>query len=131
MSPRLNAGKTPAHLGVRYGEHLRISVAANQGGRKYMEDRVHIETIRKEDGSIKFTFFGIFDGHGGHEASEYVRRNLLNNIMQSDLFDSDDDDDVLEAIRLGFLTTHHGIWKVVSEWPRTASGYTSTGGNYS
>uniref|UniRef100_A0A0K0DMU5 PPM-type phosphatase domain-containing protein n=1 Tax=Angiostrongylus cantonensis TaxID=6313 RepID=A0A0K0DMU5_ANGCA len=115
-------------LGVRYGEHLRVSVAANQGGRKYMEDRVHIETVRKEDGSIKFTFFGIFDGHGGHEASEYVRRNLLNNIMQSDLFDSDDDDDILEAIRLGFLTTHHGIWKVVSEWPRTASGYTSTAG---
>lgn len=46
-----------------------------------MEDRVHIETVRDQDGSIRFTFFGIFDGHGGYEASEYVRRNLLHNIM--------------------------------------------------
>ncbi|KJH48184.1 protein phosphatase 2C [Dictyocaulus viviparus] len=128
MSPPVNAEKSYLRLGVRFGENLRVSVAANQGGRKYMEDRVHIETIRKEDGSIKFTFFGIFDGHGGHEASEYVRRNLLENIMKCELFESDDDDDILEAIRLGFLTTHHGIWKVVSEWPRTASGYTSTAG---
>ncbi|EYC44253.1 hypothetical protein Y032_0467g1994 [Ancylostoma ceylanicum] len=129
MTPSLNGARNPVHsLGVRHGENLRITVAANQGGRKYMEDRVHIETIREEDGSIKFTFCGIFDGHGGHEASEYVRRNLLDNIMKSELFDSDDDDDILEAIRLGFLTTHHGIWKIVSEWPRTASGYPSTAG---
>ncbi|KAL6726064.1 hypothetical protein Aduo_008074 [Ancylostoma duodenale] len=129
MTPSLNGARNPVQsLGVRYGENLRITVAANQGGRKYMEDRVHIETIREENGSIKFTFCGIFDGHGGHEASEYVRRNLLDNIMKSELFDSDDDDDILEAIRLGFLTTHHGIWKIVSEWPRTASGYPSTAG---
>ncbi|KIH54206.1 protein phosphatase 2C [Ancylostoma duodenale] len=113
MTPSLNGARNPVQsLGVRYGENLRITVAANQGGRKYMEDRVHIETIREENGSIKFTFCGIFDGHGGHEASEYVRRNLLDNIMKSELFDSDDDDDILEAIRLGFLTTHHGIWKI-------------------
>ncbi|ETN77965.1 protein phosphatase 2C, partial [Necator americanus] len=129
MAPNLNGVKNSIHsLGIRHGENLRITVAANQGGRKYMEDRVHIETVRDKNGSIKFTFCGIFDGHGGHEASEYVRRNLLNNIMASDLFDSDDDDDVLEAIRLGFLATHHGIWKIVSEWPRTASGYPSTAG---
>lgn len=128
MSPHLNGEKSSAHVGVRYGENLRVSVAANQGGRKYMEDRVHIETVRDQDGSIRFTFFGIFDGHGGYEASEYVRRNLLHNIMRNELFDSNEDDDILEAIRLGFLTTHHGIWKVVSEWPRTASGYPSTAG---
>ncbi|KHJ96499.1 protein phosphatase 2C [Oesophagostomum dentatum] len=117
MAPHINGVKNSSHcLGVRYGENLRITVAANQGGRKYMEDRVHIETVREEDGSIKFTFCGIFDGHGGHEASEYVRRNLLNNIVKSELFDSDDDDDVLEAIRLGFLTTHHGIWKIVCKF---------------
>ncbi|CAJ0596822.1 unnamed protein product [Cylicocyclus nassatus] len=129
MAPNSTGAKKGASFPSMFlGENLRITVAANQGGRKYMEDRVHIETIRNEDGSIKFTFFGIFDGHGGHEASEYVRKNLLNNIMKSDLFDSDDDDDVLEAIRLGFLSTHHGIWKIVSEWPRTASGYPSTAG---
>ncbi|VDK53593.1 unnamed protein product [Cylicostephanus goldi] len=114
MAPNFSGAKKGASFPSMYlGENLRITVAANQGGRKYMEDRVHIETIRNDDGSIKFTFFGIFDGHGGHEASEYVRKNLLNNIMNSDLFHSDDDDDVLEAIRLGFLSTHHGIWKIV------------------
>uniref|UniRef100_A0A1I7X3H6 PPM-type phosphatase domain-containing protein n=1 Tax=Heterorhabditis bacteriophora TaxID=37862 RepID=A0A1I7X3H6_HETBA len=112
----------------RYGNNLRITVAANQGGRKYMEDRVQIETFRREDGSIRFTFLGVFDGHGGAEASEYVRMHLLNNIMSSDLFDSNDDDEFLEAIRLGFLMTHHMIWKVVPDWPPTASGYPSTAG---
>lgn len=46
-----------------------------------MEDRVHIEAIKNDDGRIKFIFLGIFDGHGGYEASEFVRRHLLTNIM--------------------------------------------------
>ncbi|ETN79764.1 hypothetical protein NECAME_18074 [Necator americanus] len=106
-----NSNTAKDSMGFSQGESLRIAVAANQGGRKYMEDRVHIETLRKENSSIKFTFCGIYDGHGGHEASEYVRRNLLNNIEVNKLFHSDDDDDILKAIRLGFLATHHGIWR--------------------
>ena len=91
-----------------------------------MEDRVNIETFRNSDGTIKFTFLGVYDGHGGYEASEYVRKNLLANIMVCDIpnqvalrfqacesFDSDDDDDILDAIKEGFLATHEEMAKVV------------------
>ncbi|CAI4232335.1 unnamed protein product [Auanema sp. JU1783] len=110
------------------GNNVRITVAANQGGRKYMEDRVQIETFRNNDGAVLFTFLGVYDGHGGCEASEFVRKNLMNSIVNQEVFFSDDDDDILEAIRLGFLETHEQMWKVVDTWPRTASGYSSTAG---
>ncbi|KHN87366.1 Protein phosphatase 1D [Toxocara canis] len=109
------------------GRNLRITVCANQGGRKYMEDRVQVECVRSEDGSIDYTYIAVYDGHGGAEASEYVRRHLLKNIQAQNGFDGDDDQ-MLAAIKSGFIETHLAMWKVVDEWPLTASGYTSTAG---
>lgn len=96
-----------------------------------MEDRVQIETLRDDNGKVLFTYLGVYDGHGGAEASEYVRRRLMNNIVNSDLFASDDSNDILAAIREGFLETHQEMWKIVGTWPRTASGYSSTAGTTS
>ncbi|CAD6188486.1 unnamed protein product [Caenorhabditis auriculariae] len=110
------------------GENLRITVAANQGGRKYMEDRVHIHTERNSDRSLKYTFLGVFDGHGGDEASDYVRNNLLKNITENPKFHSSNDEMILQAIREGFLSTHEGMKEVADDWPFTASGYPSTAG---
>ncbi|CAB3402017.1 unnamed protein product [Caenorhabditis bovis] len=111
------------------GTNLRITVAASQGGRRYMEDRVFIHTERKADNSLKWTFLGVFDGHGGEHASEFVRRNLLDNIINNEKFhNDDDDDDILAAIREGFLTTHNMMKEVHDEWPFTPSGYPSTAG---
>lgn len=45
-----------------------------------MEDRVHIECVRKEDGSIDYLYAAVYDGHGGAQASEYARENLFENI---------------------------------------------------
>ncbi|PAV64508.1 hypothetical protein WR25_27227 [Diploscapter pachys] len=121
-------GRAAISKSNHFGTNLRVSVAASQGGRRYMEDRVMLETARNPDGSIKFSFFGIFDGHGGSEASEFVRAHLLKNIISNSLFESDDDNDILEAIRQGFLETHDKMRAVVDLWPRTASGYSSTAG---
>uniref|UniRef100_F1KRG3 Protein phosphatase 1D n=1 Tax=Ascaris suum TaxID=6253 RepID=F1KRG3_ASCSU len=109
------------------GHNLRITVCATQGGRKYMEDRVQIECIRFDDGTIDYTYIAVYDGHGGSEASEYVRRHLLKNIQAQSGFNGDDEA-MLEAIKNGFIETHLAMWKVVDEWPLTASGYTSTAG---
>ncbi|VDK76258.1 unnamed protein product [Onchocerca ochengi] len=110
-----------------YGQHVRISVAASQGGRRYMEDRVHIECIRFPNGAIDYLYFAVYDGHGGSEASDYVRKHLLKNIQSQYGFNGSDEQ-MLDAIKKGFVETHLSMWKVVDDWPLTSSGYTSTAG---
>ena len=112
-SPRSESPSPAPSEGLVYGQNLRVTVCANQGGRKYMEDRVHIHCERKDDGQIDYVFVAVYDGHGGAEASEYARRHLLSAIVSNELFRSDNDDQVLAAIRQGFVDTHHAMWKVV------------------
>ncbi|CAI5445562.1 unnamed protein product [Caenorhabditis angaria] len=111
-----------------FGTNMRITVAASQGGRRYMEDRCMIHTERNADRSINWVYVGVYDGHGGEYASQYVRLNLLDNITRNRKFDSTDDDEILEAIREGFLITHSRMRDVHKTWPYTASGYPSTAG---
>ncbi len=100
----------------QFGENVRITVCASQGGRKYMEDRVHIECVRTPTGRIDYTYVAVYDGHGGAEASEYVRRHLFANIIEQPTFGPDSsDEDILTAIAQGFTDTHHNMWKVVGE----------------
>lgn len=117
-----------ARTPIQFGENMRITVAASQGGRRYMEDRCVIHTERINNGLLDWTFVGVFDGHGGEHASEYVRRHLLMNITKNQKFESNSDEDILEAIRQGFLMTHEQMRHVYDEWPYTASGYPSTAG---
>jgi hypothetical protein len=42
----------------------------------------------------------------------------MNFIVDSELFWSDRDEDVSEAIRRGFLECHHAMWKDLGENPR-------------
>uniref|UniRef100_A0A914EDW2 PPM-type phosphatase domain-containing protein n=1 Tax=Acrobeloides nanus TaxID=290746 RepID=A0A914EDW2_9BILA len=105
-----------------------ITAASVQGGRRYMEDRVHIECARKEDGSLDYIFAAVYDGHGGAQASEYTRENLLENIRTQKGFNSECDEEVLKAIKTGFLKTHDSMLKISETWPRTASGYSCTAG---
>lgn len=61
--------------------------------------------------NLEFAFFGIFDGHGGVDAASYAKEFLMKNIISQKSFYSDDDDEVLKAIREGYLMTHQGMWK--------------------
>ncbi|PIC40995.1 hypothetical protein B9Z55_008568 [Caenorhabditis nigoni] len=117
-----------ARTPLQFGENLRITAAANQGGRRYMEDRCVIHTERDDKGILLWTFVGVYDGHGGEHASEYVRKHLLMNITKNQKFASDNDEDILEAIRQGFLFTHEQMRDVHLHWPYTASGFPSTAG---
>ncbi|CAJ0942974.1 unnamed protein product, partial [Mesorhabditis belari] len=111
-----------------FGENLRVTCAANQGGRDYMEDRIHIESVRYPNGRLDFVFFAIYDGHGGQEASTFAKKHLLNNLREDPDFQSADDETVLRAITNAFLKTHNAMEDVVAQWKRTASGYQSTAG---
>ncbi|KAK6191511.1 hypothetical protein SNE40_003178 [Patella caerulea] len=112
----------------KIGVNLRVSGNCNQGGRKYMED-THSFRFYKTDGKdYDFAYFGIFDGHGGSEASRFARDNLLDEIIKYDCFWNDNDEDVQWAIKSGFLDTHNAMWKQLDKWPRRMSGYPSTAG---
>ena len=102
----------PSHVGV----NLRASAYLHQGDRKYMEDEFIAAYQRTSDKKgIEYAFFGIFDGHGGKEAANYAKDNLMDNIVSQRLFWSDDDEDVMDAIKQGFIQTHLAMLKVVGK----------------
>lgn len=116
-------------MSSRVGVNLRASAYLHQGDRKYMEDEFQVAYQRTHDKKdIEYAFFGIFDGHGGKEAANFAKDNLMDQIVSLRAFWSDDDEDVLAAIKEGFLQTHMAMWKELDQWPRTASGWPSTSG---
>ena len=52
----------------------------------------------------------------------------MNNITEQKLFWSDKDDEVLKAIREGFLKTQQDMWGDLENWAKTGSGLPSTAG---
>ncbi|XP_054719484.1 protein phosphatase 1D-like [Uloborus diversus] len=116
------------HIGL----NLRVTGHCNQGGRKYMEDAFVVAYQQTEDQKdLEYAYFGIFDGHGGREAALFAKEHLMNNIVCQKSFWSDDDNQVLKAIRDGFLATHQAMWREVGKWPKTVSGLPSTSGTTS
>lgn len=116
-------------MSASLGVNLRITSHGNEGGRKYMEDYFSIAYQRTDDDKdLEFAYFGIFDGHGGSEAALFAKDHLMEFIVQQRLFWSDRDEDVLKAIREGFIATHMAMLKEQEKWPRTASGLPSTAG---
>ncbi|XP_041348263.1 uncharacterized protein LOC121367884 [Gigantopelta aegis] len=112
----------------KIGVNLRVSVSCDQGGRRYMEDTHSSQFIKCGGKEYEFAYFGIFDGHGGAEASKFARENLLDEITKYDCFWSDDDEDVMYAIKYGFLDTHYAMWKELERWPKTVKGLPNTSG---
>ncbi|XP_076756552.1 protein phosphatase 2C [Xylocopa sonorina] len=111
------------------GVNLRVTGHCNQGGRKYMEDMFSVAfQSTPDDKDLEYAFFGIFDGHGGGEAATFAKEHLMNVIVKQKNFWSDRDEDVLRAIRDGYVNTHYAMWRELDKWPRTASGLPSTAG---
>ncbi|XP_076220873.1 protein phosphatase 2C [Nomia melanderi] len=111
------------------GVNLRVTGHCNQGGRKYMEDMFSVAfQSTTDDKDLEYAFFGIFDGHGGGEAATFAKEHLMNVIVKQKNFWSDRDEDVLRAIRDGYVNTHYAMWRELDKWPRTASGLPSTAG---
>ncbi|XP_014476641.1 PREDICTED: uncharacterized protein LOC106745495 isoform X2 [Dinoponera quadriceps] len=111
------------------GVNLRVTGHCNQGGRKYMEDMFCVAfQPTPDDKDLEYAFFGIFDGHGGGEAATFAKEHLMDIIVKQKNFWSDRDEDVLRAIRDGYVNTHYAMWRELDKWPRTASGLPSTAG---
>lgn len=100
------------------GINLRVTGHTSIGGRKYQEDYFSVAYQQTEnDQSLEYAFFGIYDGHGGAEASFFAKEHLMNTIVSQKLFWSDNDDDVLKAIREGYIQTHYAMWREQGKQP--------------
>lgn len=64
-----------------------------------------------DDKDLEYAFFGIFDGHGGGEAATFAKEHLMDIIVKQKSFWSDRDEDVLRAIRDGYMNTHYAMWR--------------------
>uniref|UniRef100_A0A061SL87 protein-serine/threonine phosphatase n=1 Tax=Tetraselmis sp. GSL018 TaxID=582737 RepID=A0A061SL87_9CHLO len=84
-TPQLSPGQTWEE---RYGEPLSFGVSSQQGEREEMEDVAAI--VPK--GVSGYFFAGVFDGHAGVKASQYLAENLYSSItraLQQDGFGED------------------------------------------
>ncbi|XP_053563325.1 protein phosphatase 1D [Bombina bombina] len=73
-------------------------------------------------------FFAVYDGHGGREAAHFARDHLWGFLKKQRGFMSKDSEEVCAAIRKGFVSCHHAMWKKLPEWPKTMTGLPSTSG---
>ncbi|XP_065663465.1 protein phosphatase 1D [Hydra vulgaris] len=105
---------------------LRISSDKHRGMRNYMEDELRVKI--EENNGKKTYFLGVFDGHGGGEASVYARSYLYNKIIEQPGFHDDDPCKVKDAIRDGFIKTHWEMYRIADTWPKRRDGSNSTSG---
>ncbi|KAI6218448.1 hypothetical protein M3Y95_01165300 [Aphelenchoides besseyi] len=105
-----------------------ISVASSWGGRNYMEDRMVIERLVDDQNNLIGVFLAILDGHGGAQACEHVQRVLWPTIKDMDGFMSQNDSDVLNAMKKAFLKIHNEMKVEAVNWPERRSGHPSTAG---
>lgn len=98
------------------GVNMRVTGQCSQGGRKYMEDQFSVAYQESPlTHELEYAFFGIYDGHGGTEAALYAKEHLMLEIVKQKLFWSDNDEDVLRAIREGYIGTHFAMWREQGE----------------
>lgn len=118
-------------------DQLMMSLSAHsiQGKRDHMEDNFDISYQMKpsdqrhySEWPYEYFYFGIFDGHGGSEASSFARKNLVKFITQQSDFWSSDDQDVMRAIRYGFAEVQKAMKKDLPNWSKTTRTLPSTAG---
>ncbi|XP_048502714.2 uncharacterized protein LOC104897184 [Beta vulgaris subsp. vulgaris] len=61
-------------------EDLGVGVYSIKGKKKFMEDTHKI--VSSIDGNSKKGFFGVYDGHGGKKAAEFVADSLHKNVLE-------------------------------------------------
>lgn len=70
------------------------------------EDMMHIHFQQEECGKKAYAFYAIFDGEKGTEAAAFAREHLHDEIVKQDKFWSDDDNEVIQVIKHGFISCH-------------------------
>jgi len=89
---------------------VAFGYSAMQGKRHTMEDYTQAQFKRDPRSGTVWGFFGVFDGHGGAAAADYVRSNVFINLMQHKSFQTD----LHTAIRESFVDTDNGYLRLES-----------------
>ncbi|KAM1103015.1 hypothetical protein ACFX19_011766 [Malus domestica] len=79
---------------------IGVGVSASKGKKKFMEDTHKIVSCLQGQKSKK-AFFGVYDGHGGKRAADFVAENLHNNIVEMMEMHTETE----EAVKAGYLKT--------------------------
>ncbi|CAN6842452.1 unnamed protein product [Brassica oleracea var. botrytis] len=83
------------------------SVYCKRGRREAMEDR--FSAITNLEGDRRHAIFGVYDGHGGVNASEFAAKNLDKNVLKEVV--GCNKSDVADAVKRGYLTTDAAFLK--------------------
>ncbi|KAL8487098.1 hypothetical protein ACS0TY_023685 [Phlomoides rotata] len=110
-SVRVMGIKAPSDLISSYTPVFRSGSCAEKGPKPYMEDEhICIDDLPQHLSDISgfsspVAFYGVFDGHGGTDASSFVRNNILKFIVENSYFPS-----CLEkAIKSAFLKADYAF----------------------
>ncbi|PQP97669.1 hypothetical protein Pyn_10516 [Prunus yedoensis var. nudiflora] len=85
---------------------IGVGVSASKGKKKFMEDTHKIVSCLQGNNSKK-GFFGVYDGHGGKKAADFVADNLHNNILEM----MEVHTEIEEAVKAGYLKTDQEFLK--------------------
>ncbi|XP_057867559.1 probable protein phosphatase 2C 2 [Cryptomeria japonica] len=96
----LNKEQPPKEITME-GSHYAI--VCKKGRREYMED-THKAMVNLQ-GDSKQAFFGVFDGHGGRKAADFAAENIGHNIMDALAKVGDQQENIVQAVRAGYLAT--------------------------
>ncbi|CAL4994322.1 unnamed protein product [Urochloa decumbens] len=83
-------------------------VASRAGPRHEMEDAYAVVT-HKIDGDSQLACYGVFDGHGGRAAVDFVSQRLGQNVFSAVLTAAEEHGAVSEAIRAAYLATDNEL----------------------
>ena len=86
---------------------LRSGEYGEVGCREAMEDAVVLDDdVSVEGASDVVAFYGVFDGHGGRAAADFLRENLMKNVIENENFMSDPE----RALKEAFLRTDEDFY---------------------
>ncbi|ODM94940.1 Protein phosphatase 1D [Orchesella cincta] len=121
--------------GEDFGQRIYYTSCQDKGDLELMEDRHQIAFFDVEespfDDQLGFStaFFAIFDGHEGSEAATYVESRLLELITSNKHFNSDDDTQILKAIKKGYTKLQKDMkFHWMNNWPKSKCGNPSVSG---
>ncbi|KAK2554048.1 Protein phosphatase 1A [Acropora cervicornis] len=130
MGAFLEKPKTEKVTKSASGNGFRYGVASMQGWRIEMED-AHTDITALNHELQEWSFFGIFDGHAGSNASLFCAENLLGCVLSSDDFkealksgpSSPDLEQLKSGIKMGFFE----LDKTMRERPAWSNGDDKSG----
>jgi protein phosphatase 2C family protein 2/3 len=103
MGQTLSEPVKEKHSDIGFDERLLFASSAMQGWRISMEDAHTTElTLKDKKG---YSFFGVYDGHGGQNIAKYSGAHLHERIARDPAFPNN----IEVAIKSGFLGTDEDL----------------------